>query len=63
MELGIVRTGGSSIDRSADIRKLSTDTKPTKALGFEVPHGSTWISMDTGETYMYNADTDQWYEI
>ena len=31
----IIRTGGSSVDRSADIRGLSTDTKPTKANGDE----------------------------
>lgn len=63
MELGIVRTGGSSIDRSADIRGLSTDTKPTKAAGFEIPMGSTFIAMDTGDCFMYNANTDVWYEL
>lgn len=63
MELGIVRTGGSSIDRSADIRGLSTDTKPTKAAGFEISHGTTFFCMDDSTCYMYNVNTDQWYEI
>lgn len=63
MSLGIVRTGGSSIDRSADIRGLSTDVKPTKANGYEVAHGSTFLCMDDGSCWMYNENTDQWYEI
>ena len=57
----IVRTGGSNIDRSADFRGLSTDTKPTRAGGQDVPHGSTWYNMDDGRSFMYNADTDVWY--
>ena len=57
----IIRTGGSSVDRSADIRGLSTDTKPTKADG--VPHGSTFIEMDTGKCFMFNINNDTWYEI
>lgn len=59
----IIRTGGSSVDRSADIRGLSTDTKPTKANGDKVPHGSTYIEMNTGKCFMYNANNDTWYEI
>ena len=59
----IIRTGGSSVDRSADIRGLSTDTKPTKANGINVPHGSTFIEMDTGDCWMYNVNNDTWYQI
>lgn len=59
----IVRTGGSSVDRSADIRGLSTDTKPTKANGNDVPHGSTFIEMNTGACFMYNANNDTWYQL
>ena len=59
----IVRTGGSSVDRSADLRGLSTYTKPTKANGDEVPNGSTYIEMDTGACFMYNVNNDTWYEI
>ena len=59
----IVRTGGSSVDRSADLRGLSTDTKPTTANGNDVPHGSTWINMDDGSTFMYNKNNDTWYAI
>ena len=59
----IVRTGGSNIDRSADLRGLSTDTKPTKAQGDYIPHGSTWYNMDDCTKYMYNEDNDTWYNI
>ena len=59
----IIRTGGSSVDRSADLRGLSTDTKPTTANGNDVPHGSTYIEMDTGDCYMYNKNNDTWYSI
>lgn len=59
----IIRVGGSSVDQSADLRGLSTDTKPTAANGDNVPHGSTWINMDDGSAFMYNKDTDTWYEM
>lgn len=61
--ISIVRTGGSAVDHSADLRGLTTDTKPTAANGDNVPHGSTWINMDDGSTYMYNKNNDTWYEV
>ena len=61
--ISIVRTGGSAVDHSADLRGLTTDTKPTAANGDDVPHGSTWINMDDGSVYMYNKNNDTWYEI
>ena len=57
----IVRTGGSNVDNSADLRGLSIDIKPTKANGDNVPHGSIWYNMDNNTKYMYNADNDTWY--
>ena len=57
----IVRVGGSSMDRSADLRGLSTDTKPTAANGDNIPHGSTWLCMDTGDVWFYNKNNDTWY--
>ena len=61
--ISIVRTGGSAVDHSADLRGLSTDTKPTAANGDNVPHGSTFIEMDTGDGYMYNKNNDTWYAV
>lgn len=63
MAIGIVRTGGSDVDRSADLRGLSNQIKPTAANGDEVPHGSTWLNMDDGSVYMYNESNDTWYLI
>ena len=61
--ISIVRVGGSAVDKSADLRGITTDTKPTAANGYDVPHGSTWINMDDGSTYMYNKNNDTWYEM
>lgn len=63
MSYSIVRTGGSVVDRSADIRGLSTDEKPTAAKGFDIPHGSTYFCMDTSAEYMYDKNTDTWHYI
>ena len=63
MSYSIVRTGGSSVDHSADLRGLSTDTKPTAANGDNVPHGSTFLCMDTATIYMYNKNDDTWYQV
>ena len=57
----IVRVGGSSVDRSADLRGLSTDVKPTAADGYDVPHGSTWLCLDTADVWLYNKNNDTWY--
>lgn len=59
----IVRTGGSNVNKSAKLCGLSTDTKPIKANGYDVPHGSTWYNMDDKTKYMYNVDNDTWYLI
>lgn len=36
---------------------LSTDTKPT-----DVPNGSRFLEMDTGDVYMYDADSSSWLQ-
>lgn len=59
----IVRTGGSNVDHSADLRGLSTDSIPTAAEGYDIPHGSTYFCMDTQTTLMYNKNNDTWYII
>ena len=59
----IVRVGGSDVDKSADLRGLSTDIKPTAANGENIPHGSTFLCMDNSECFMYNKNDDTWYQI
>lgn len=51
----VTRNDGGIIDPPADYRGLSTDTKPEKA-----PNGSTFIEMDTGEAFFFDADSEQW---
>ena len=42
-----------------DIRGLSTDNKPT----VNIPNGSTFIEMDSGKIYFYDADSNEWKEF
>ncbi len=45
-------------DYAADVRGLSTDTKPTTC-----PNGSTFVEMDTGKVYIFDAENAQWREM
>jgi hypothetical protein len=41
---------------------LSSETKPTIAVGVDVPNGSRWREVDTKKTFIYNLSDDTWYE-
>ena len=41
-----------------DIRGLSTDQKPT-----EVPNGSTFVEMNTGKGFLFDANSKTWHEL
>lgn len=43
-----------------DLRGLSTDEKPINKY---VGNGSTFIEMDTGKVFMYDAEHKLWKEI
>lgn len=45
---------------SADLVGLSTDTKPT---GVSVGNGWSFIEMDTGKVFFYNAEDEEWLEF
>ena len=45
-------------DWVADIRGLSTDTKPTT-----YPNGSTFVEMDTGKVFIFDAENEEWKEL
>ena len=47
---------GVAVSGSADLRGLSTDNKPTT----NIPNGSTFIEMDSGKVYMWDAGNEQW---
>jgi len=42
---------------------LSTETKPTIAVGNNVPNGSRFREVDTGKAYFFNKSDDAWYHI
>lgn len=53
------RVGGSEINKSAEFIGLSTDQKP---ISTEIPNGSSYLCMDSGEIYFYNSSTQQWVQ-
>lgn len=49
----------SIIDKAmVEYRGLSTDTKPAEAA-----NGSSFLEMDTGVTYYYDADSETWVTV
>lgn len=44
---------------SQQLRGLSTDTKPTT----DVPNGSSFLEMDTGNVYMWDEENEQWRQL
>lgn len=51
---------GTTITTGWDLRGLSSDTKPTHD---QVPNGSTFVEMDTGDVYMYDANGKTWLKL
>lgn len=47
-------------DKTYDLRGLSTDEKPVENW---VGNGSTFIEMDTGNIFMYDAENKLWRKI
>ena len=48
------------VPRSCEMVGLSTDTKPT---GVSVGNGWSFIEMDTGKVFFYNAEDNEWLEF
>lgn len=48
---------------SAELRGLSTDTKPTEINDKKIDNGSTFIEIDTGKIFMFDLENEQWKEI
>lgn len=48
---------------SAELRGLSTDTKPTEISGKKIDNGSVFIEIDTGAIFMYDLQSKTWKEI
>jgi len=57
----LVNTDASPmVPRSCEMVGLSTDTKPT---GVSVGNGWSFIEMDTGKVFFYNAEDEEWLEF
>lgn len=41
-----------------DLKGLSSESKPMDA-----PNGSTFLEMDTGDVYMFDATNKTWYKL
>ena len=48
------------VPRSCEMVGLSTDSKPT---GVSVGNGWSFIEMDTGKVFFYNAEDEEWLEF
>lgn len=51
------RAGWQKESRTADLRGKSTDTKP---INDDIPNMSSYLEVDTGDIYFYDADTKMW---
>ena len=47
-----------SVEDGRDYTGLSTDTKPT-----DVQNGASYLEIDTGKVYMFDAENIAWYEL
>jgi hypothetical protein len=47
---------------SAELRGLSTDTKPTQIGDKTIANGSVFIEIDTGKIFFYDLENEQWNE-
>lgn len=45
---------------SAELRGLSTDTKPTKIGNKEIANGSVFIEIDTQKLYFFDETSKEW---
>lgn len=51
---------GTTITTGWDLRGLSADTKPTDE---DVPNGSTFVEMDTGDVYIFDKENTTWLKL
>lgn len=48
---------------SAELRGLSTDTKPTEIKGKKIDNGSVFLEVDTGDVFLYDLENEEWNEV
>lgn len=47
---------------SYELRGLSTDEKPTKIEGKDIPNGTIFIEINTGKIFFYDLENKLWEE-
>jgi len=47
---------------SAELRGLSTDTKPSEIGDKTIANGSVFIEIDTGKIFFFDGDSKTWKE-
>jgi len=48
---------------SAELRGLSTDTKPTEIKDKKIDNGSLFLEIDTGDIYGYDLSSETWNKM
>lgn len=62
-EFNFAQTGARYSTTFCTFAGLSSDTKPVGVYqGIGIANGSEFIEMDTGATYLYNAEDQLWVE-
>ena len=56
-DLGYTRADDGP-DRALDLRGTSSAEKPT-----DVPNGTTFLEMDTGNVYIWDEENEQWRQL
>ena len=56
-DLGYTRADDGQ-DKALDLRGKSSATKPT-----DVPNGTTFLEMDTGNVFAFDAEEKTWYQM
>lgn len=57
-----IRTNDDGRTMVAELRGLSTDTKPTTVGDITIDNGSVFIEIDTGKIFFYDIESKTWKE-
>ena len=63
MKKDIIKSEKDKTIITAELRGLSTDTKPTTIDNGNIGNGTMFIEMDTGKVYFYDEENQQWREF
>ena len=58
-----IRTNDDGRTMVAELRGLSTDTKPTTVGDITIDNGSVFIEIDTGKIFFYDIESKTWKEV